>query len=98
MTATVTLEKKLWDTGIVTEPKNVRGERKCSLTAVGRNGERETVNSWSVPGEGHGLPDARSEKAGQPLYVRGGAALQPNGIDHFQVMTFDGEPLVEVDA
>ncbi|KOT36152.1 RNA polymerase subunit sigma [Streptomyces caelestis] len=98
VTATVALEEKLWGTEIVTELKNVKGVQKCSLIAVGKNGERETVNSWSVPGEGYGLPDATSEKARQPLYVQGGAAFRPNEIDHFQVMTFDGELLVEVDA
>ncbi|MEV7787113.1 zf-HC2 domain-containing protein [Streptomyces sp. NPDC088106] len=98
VTATVALEKKLWGTEIVTELKNVKGEQKCSLIAVGKNGERETVNSWSVPGEGYGLPDATTDKAKQPLYVQGGAAFDPNEIDHFQVMTFEGELLVEVDA
>lgn len=98
VTATVAMEKKLWGTEIVTELKNVKGEQKCSLVAVGKNGERETINSWSVPGEGYGLPDAESDKAKQPLYVQGGAAFQPNEIDHFQVMTFDGELLVEIDA
>ncbi|MEU2898309.1 anti-sigma factor family protein [Streptomyces sp. NPDC001273] len=98
VTATVALEKKLWGTEIVTELKNVKGEQKCSLIAVGKNGERETVNSWSVPGEGYGLPDATTDKAKQPLYVQGGAAFDSNEIDHFQVVTFEGELLVEVDA
>ncbi len=98
VTATVALEEKLWGTEIVTELKNVEGPQKCSLVAVGKNGERETVNSWSVPGEGYGLPDAKTDKAKQPLYVQGGAAFAPNEIDHFQVMTFDGKLLVEVDA
>lgn len=98
VTATVALEEKLWGTEIVTELKNVEGPQKCSLVAVGKNGERETVNSWSVPGEGYGLPDAKTDKARQPLYVQGGAAFAPNEIDHFQVMTFDGKLLVEVDA
>nr|WP_030868552.1 zf-HC2 domain-containing protein [Streptomyces sp. NRRL S-37] len=98
VTATVALEKKLWGTEIVSELKNVKGPQKCSLVAVGKNGERETVNSWSVPGEGYGLPDAKTDKARQPLYVQGGAAFAPNEIDHFQFITFDGELLVEVDA
>lgn len=98
VTATVALEKKLWGSEIVTELKNVKGEQKCSLIAVGKNGDRETVNSWSVPGEGYGLPDAKTDKAKQPLYVQGGAAFAPNEIDHFEVMTFDGDLLVQVDA
>nr|WP_308309709.1 zf-HC2 domain-containing protein [Streptomyces sp. CHD11] len=98
VTATVALEKKLWGTEIVTELKNVKGEQKCSLIVVGKNGERETANTWSVPGEGYGLPEATSDKARQPLYVQGGASIAPNQIDHFEFMTFEGELLVEVDA
>lgn len=98
VTATVALEDKLWGTEIVTELKNVKGEQKCSLIAVGKNGERETVNSWSVTGEGYGLPDAATDKGKQPLYVQGGAAFERNQIDHFVISTFDGKTLVEVDA
>ncbi|WP_304364694.1 zf-HC2 domain-containing protein [Streptomyces viridosporus] len=98
VSATVAREKKLWGTEIVTELKNVKGPQKCALIAVGKNGERETVTSWSVPGEGYGLPDAKTEKARQPLYIQGGSSFDPNKIDHFQVMTFDGKVLVEVDA
>lgn len=98
VSATVALEKKAWGTQAVLELKNVTGPQKCSLIAVGKNGERETVTSWSVPDWGYGLPDAKSDKARQPLYVHGGAAFEPNEIDHFEVMTFDGKRLVEVDA
>ncbi|CAL9474693.1 hypothetical protein SUDANB176_02918 [Streptomyces sp. enrichment culture] len=98
VSATVAMEEKAWGTGAVLELKNVTGPQKCSLIAVGKNGERETVTSWSVPDWGYGLPDAKTDKAKQPLYVQGGAAFEPNEIDHFQVMTFDGKLLVEVDA
>ncbi|WP_309062366.1 zf-HC2 domain-containing protein [Streptomyces sp.] len=98
VSATVALEEKAWGTQAVLELKNVTGPQKCSLIAVGKNGERETVTSWSVPDWGYGLPDAKSDKARQPLYVHGGAAFEPNEIDHFEVMTFDGKRLVEVDA
>ncbi|WP_395570978.1 zf-HC2 domain-containing protein [Streptomyces sp. BK79] len=98
VSATVALEKKAWGTHAVLELKNVEGPEKCSLIAVGKNGERETVTSWAVPDWGYGLPDATTEKARKPLYVHGGAAFEPNQIDHFEVMTFDGERLVEVDA
>ena len=98
VTATVALQKKDWGTGVVTELKNVKGPLKCALVAVGKNGERETLSSWSVPEWGYGLPDAKTEKAKEPLYVQGGAAFEPNEIDHFEVVTFDGKRLVEVDA
>lgn len=96
--AVVALDAKPWGTHTVLQLKNVKGPLKCSLIAVGKNGERETVSSWSVPNWGYGIPDAKSEQAKQPLYVNGGAAFTPNQIDHFEVMTFDGKRLVEVDA
>ncbi|WP_344000139.1 zf-HC2 domain-containing protein [Streptomyces thermocarboxydovorans] len=96
--ATVALQKKDWGTAAVVEIKNVKGPEKCSLIAVGKNGERETVTSWSVPDWGYGLPDAKTDKAKQPLYVQGGASFDPNQIDHFEIMTFGGEKIVEIDA
>ncbi|MER5749602.1 zf-HC2 domain-containing protein [Streptomyces sp. NPDC002088] len=98
VTATVAVEKKAWGTHAVLQLKNVTGPEKCSLIAVGKNGERETVTSWSVPNWGYGLPNAKTEEAKNPLYVHGGAAFTPNEIDHFEVMTFDGKRLVEVDS
>ncbi|MEU6813046.1 zf-HC2 domain-containing protein [Streptomyces sp. NPDC046831] len=98
VTATVAMEKRDWGTHAVLQLKNVTGPKKCSLIAVGKDGERETVTSWSVPNWGYGVPNAKTEQAKQPLYVHGGAALTPNEIDHFEVMTFDGKRLVEVDT
>ncbi|GGL72135.1 RNA polymerase subunit sigma [Streptomyces fumigatiscleroticus] len=98
VTATVAMGEKAWGTDTVVRLKNVTGPERCSLIAVGKNGERETVSSWSVPNWGYGIPNAKTEQAKQPLYVQGGAAFKPNEIDHFEVMTFDGKQLVEVDA
>ncbi|MEU5363164.1 zf-HC2 domain-containing protein [Streptomyces sp. NPDC005925] len=98
VTATVAMEEKAWGTHAVLRLKNVTGPQRCSLVAVGKNGERETVTSWSVPGWGYGVPSAKTDQARQPLYVHGGAAFEPHQIDRFEVMTFDGERLVEVDA
>ncbi|MFH8977743.1 zf-HC2 domain-containing protein [Streptomyces sp. NPDC017890] len=98
VSATVALEEKPWGTGTVLELKNLKGPEKCSLIAVGKNGARETVTSWSVPDWGYGIPDATADKGRKPLYVQGGAAFAPNEIDHFEVLTFDGKRLVEVDA
>ncbi|MFG3102973.1 anti-sigma factor family protein [Streptomyces sp. NPDC048182] len=97
VSATVALEQRAWGTQTVLELKNVKGPEKCSLIAVGKNGERETVTSWSVPDRGYGIPEA-TDKAKEPLYVHGGAAFTPNEIDHFEVTTFGGKRLVEVDA
>ncbi|MFD3837000.1 zf-HC2 domain-containing protein [Streptomyces sp. NPDC058642] len=98
VSATVAVEEKAWGTHAVLQLKNVKGPEKCSLIAVGKNGERETVTSWSVPTWGYGIPNAKTEQAKQPLYVHGGAAFDLNDIDHFEVMTFGGKRLVEVDA
>lgn len=98
VSATVAMGEKTWGTEIGVELTNVKGPEKCSLIAVGKNGERETVSSWSVPEWGYGLPGAKTEQAKNPLYVSGGAAFKTNEIDHFEVMTFDGKKLVQVDA
>ncbi|MFE0102809.1 anti-sigma factor family protein [Streptomyces sp. NPDC059009] len=98
VTATVGTEDKPWGTHTVLELKNVKGPLKCSLIAVGKNGERETVTSWSVPKWGYGIKDSPHEDSRYPLYVHGGAAFDRNQIDHFEVQTFEGKRLVEVDA
>ena len=98
VTAVVAMEPKAWGTHAVLQLNNVAGPEKCSLIAVGKNGERETVSSWSVPEWGYGLPTAKTDEAKAPLYVNGSAAFTPNEIDHFEVMTFDGKQLVEIDA
>lgn len=92
------MEAKAWGTHAVLELKNVKGPEKCSLIAVGKNGERETVTSWSVPKWGYGIKNAATEQAKNPLYVHGGAAFTPDEIDHFEILTFSGKKLVSVKA
>ncbi|MZD05417.1 RNA polymerase subunit sigma [Streptomyces sp. SID5785] len=98
VTATIGMEKKAWGTHTVLELKNVKGPLKCSLIAVGKDGERETVTTWAVPRWGYGLTDSTHESARYPLYVHGGAAFDRSQIDRFEVETLDGKRLVEVDA
>jgi hypothetical protein len=98
VTAVVGTEKKGWGTHTVLELKNVKGPLKCSLIAVSKNGEEEVVSSWSVPKWGYGIPDSPNKAAKTPLYVHGGAAMDVNEIDHFEVRTFDGRSLVKVEA
>ncbi|MGW1145458.1 anti-sigma factor family protein [Streptomyces sp. NPDC002454] len=98
ITATVGTERKAWGTHTVLELKNVEGPEKCSLIAVGKNGERETVTTWAVPPWGYGLPGAVRKEARKPLYVHGGAALTRSDISHFEVRTLDGRELVKVKA
>ncbi|MEU9990221.1 zf-HC2 domain-containing protein [Streptomyces sp. NPDC048045] len=96
--ATVAMGEKNWGTSTVLQLKGVKGPLKCSLVAVAKNGERQTLGSWSVPKWGYGLADAKTEEAKNPLYIGGGTALKPSEIDKFQVVTFDGKTLVEVNA
>ncbi len=98
VSATVGTEKKAWGTHAVLELKNVKGPLKCSLVAVGKDGAKETVTSWSVPKWGYGIKDSPDKWARGPLYVHGGAAMDRNDIDHFEVTTFDGDRLVRVDV
>lgn len=98
VSATVGLEKKAWGTHTVLELKNVKGPLKCSLIAVSKAGQEEVVTSWAVPKWGYGIPDSTNEMGKKPLYVHGGAAMDRKEIDHFEVRTFDGKRLVEIDA
>ncbi|CAL9483156.1 hypothetical protein SUDANB180_03090 [Streptomyces sp. enrichment culture] len=68
------------------------------LVLVAKNGQRVTMSSWSVPDRGYGIPDAETDQARKPLYIGGAAAFRPDEIDHFEVVTFEGRKLVEVDA
>ena len=82
----------------VLELKNVKGPLKCSLIAVSKTGEQEVVTSWSVPTWGYGIPGSPNES---PRSRSTSTAVRPwsrNDIDHFEVRTFDGKRLVEVDA
>lgn len=96
--ATVGTESKAWGTHTVLQLKNVKGPEKCSLIAVSKSGEEEVVTSWSVPKWGYGIKDSPHPSATYPLYVHGGAAMDRDDIDHFEVRTFDGERLVEIGA
>ncbi|MEU1278259.1 zf-HC2 domain-containing protein [Streptomyces sp. NPDC005805] len=98
VSAVVGMEKKGWGTHTVLELKNVRGPLKCSLVAVSKTGEEEVVTSWAVPKWGYGIPDSPEKSAKSPLYVHGGSAMNREDIDRFEVRTFDGQRLVEVDA
>ncbi|MDH6629187.1 hypothetical protein M2271_007023 [Streptomyces sp. LBL] len=98
VSATVALQKKLWGISSILELKGVKGPLKCTLIFVGKNGERETAASWSVPAPGYGLPDATTEQAKSPLYINGGVSMDTSELDHIEVMTFDGKKLVNVDV
>ncbi|MFF7351894.1 MULTISPECIES: anti-sigma factor family protein [Streptomyces] len=98
VSATVGMAQKDWGTQAVLELKNVKGPLKCSLVLVAKNGQRVTMSSWSVPNWGYGIPDGTTPESKKPLYIGGAAAFKPNEIDHFEVVTFEGKKLVQVDA
>nr|WP_246619803.1 zf-HC2 domain-containing protein [Streptomyces corallincola] len=98
VTATVGMDGKGWGTSAVLELKGVKGPLKCSMVVISRSGERQTIGSWSVPAQGYGIAGAASETARKPLYIGGGTALSPDQIDKFEIVTFDGKKLVDVDA
>lgn len=98
VTGTVATAKKLWGTETVLQLSNVTGDERCSLIAVGKNGERETVSSWSVPAPGYGLPNGTTEQSRNPLYVQGGSSFSPDEVASYEVVTFGGKKLLEIDV
>ncbi|MFE0422850.1 anti-sigma factor family protein [Streptomyces sp. NPDC058953] len=98
VSATVGMDRQGWGTRAVLELKGVKGPLKCNLVAVSKTGEEEVVTSWSVPKWGYGIPDGPTEASKYPLYVHGGAAMDREEIDRFEVRTFDNQKLVEIDA
>ncbi|MFF0448277.1 anti-sigma factor family protein [Streptomyces sp. NPDC004609] len=98
VSAAVGMEKKGWGTHTVLELKNVKGPLKCNLIAVSKTGEEEIVTSWAVPKWGYGIENGPTKASKNPLYVHGGAAMDREDIDRFEVRTFDNQKLVEIDA
>ncbi|MEU1488984.1 zf-HC2 domain-containing protein [Streptomyces sp. NPDC005775] len=76
MTAVVTAGAREWGADVRLEVSGVPAPGVCSLVAVGRDGDEETVATWSSAGPG-----------GAPLRLSGGAALPPGAIDRFEVRT-----------
>ncbi|MFE3829732.1 anti-sigma factor family protein [Streptomyces sp. NPDC059092] len=98
ISGTVAMEEKLYGTLMTLELKNIKGPLKCSLIAVSKTGEQEVVTSWSVPKWGYGIPDSQNEDARKPLYIQGSTSMADSEFDHFEVRTFDGKRLLEIDA
>ncbi|MGW4893251.1 zf-HC2 domain-containing protein [Kitasatospora sp. NPDC004240] len=87
--ARVGVESKGWGSQVSLELSRLQGPLTCSLIAVGRTGERQTVTSWSVPAVGYGTSDMPA-----PLRTVGGVGFRPADIDHFEVRTLDGGKLL----
>ncbi|MFH9810455.1 zf-HC2 domain-containing protein [Streptomyces olivaceus] len=81
--ARLTTADEDWGTDVRVEVRDGAGPRSCRLVAVGRDGTETTVTSWTVPGQDEGSNT-----------MRGGAALHPDQIDHYEVRTAQGDHLV----
>ncbi|MEU4407627.1 zf-HC2 domain-containing protein [Streptosporangium sp. NPDC023963] len=91
VTGGLVLETKGWGTHAALELRGVKGPLECELVAVSRTGERRVVTGWAVPERGYGVPGSP-----EPLYVHGGVAWGPAGIDRFEVRTTGGDTLLTV--
>ncbi|WP_405580847.1 anti-sigma factor family protein [Streptomyces sp. NBC_01190] len=89
--AVVGITDKGWGSMVDLRLSGVRGPLTCSLLAIGRNGAKQTVATWSVPYEGYGT-DAHP----RPLTVHGAAGLHKDDISHFEVQDSTGKLLVKV--
>ncbi|MEV0040338.1 zf-HC2 domain-containing protein [Streptomyces sp. NPDC050804] len=83
--AVVTAAETGWGTDVGLELVRPGAAGVCALIAVGVDGSRETVTTWA----------ARAGD-GAALVTRGGAALRPDQIDHFEVRSADGRRLVTI--
>jgi hypothetical protein len=91
--AAVALDRRPWGTQVALRLGNVTGPRTCDLVAVGRNGERGAVASWSVPAYGYGVEGSQWD---EPLYVEGAVSLPLDDIARFEVRDRNGERLAVI--
>ena len=89
--AVVGMTDKGWGTAVDLRMTGIRGPLTCSLIAVGADGGRETVASWSVPSDGYG-----TDVHPKPLTVHGATGLHKGAISRFDVRATDGTLLVSV--
>ncbi|WP_310726108.1 zf-HC2 domain-containing protein [Streptomyces sp. N2A] len=98
VSAGVSMAARPWGTQVVLQLAHVKGPLSCSLIAVGKDGRRQTVTTWAVPEGGYGIPGSAVKWNREPLYAAGGAALDRNEIDHFEISTLEGRRLATVKA
>lgn len=80
VTATLAAAPTGFGTDVGLDVGGVRGPAVCTLVAVGRGGEEDTVATWAV-------------RDGAQVTMRGAAALAPADISRFEVRTQDGARL-----
>ncbi|HET6858963.1 MAG TPA: zf-HC2 domain-containing protein [Streptomyces sp.] len=96
VSATVALRERGWGAGVGLELGRVEGPLACKLIAIGKDGDEQTVTTWSVPAGGYGRPGVAGHE--EPLRTEGGAALGGADIDRFEVRTLDGKRLVTIEV
>lgn len=85
----VAVEVAVWERGwgaaVTVDVAGVPAGYRCSLVAVGADGERETAATWVVPSAGYG---------GGSLTMDGAHGLHAGEVERYEVVTTDGELLV----
>jgi len=77
VSATVGVDPAAWGSRITLDLGRVPGPQTCELVAVGTDGTRQTVTSWTVPPTGYGATTG--------LRTTGGSGLPPSAIARFEV-------------
>lgn len=92
--ASIALVAKDWGTEVSFELTGVTGPLQCTLVAVSRSGETETVASWKVKaGQGFGVPGNE-----EPLRIKGATSFDKASIKRFEFRTNNGPDLLDVPA
>jgi anti-sigma factor RsiW len=81
----VDLWERDWGTALTVEVSGVPAGYRCSLVAIGADGERETAATWVVPPAGY--------EGGSSLTMDGTHGLRSWEVDRYEVVTSDGELL-----
>jgi len=89
VSAVADVSDKGWGSSVGLRLTGVQGPLICHLDAVGRNGARQTVATWSVPPSGYGT---RAQPV--PLVVDGATGMHGDEISRFEVKAQDGSLLV----
>lgn len=89
--ADVAISDRAWGSAVDLKLTGVYGPRICHMEAIGLDGGRQTVATWSVPPDGYG-----TRHHPLPLTVHGASGLHKDAIKRFDVRTSDGTLLVSI--
>ncbi|HKA67890.1 MAG TPA: zf-HC2 domain-containing protein [Actinomycetes bacterium] len=85
----LTVTPKGWGTSVALALGGVEPGVTCRLEAVGQGNRREIASTWQVPTEGY------SATSGS-LTIPGAVGMPMSTIDHYEVVTTDGEKLLTI--